>query len=67
MTSLTKIIIDMPTSASKVKAVLESKLSYCDTCYGKGVTEKDVPVIDYVNGGYIETRYETCQECGGDG
>jgi hypothetical protein len=41
--------------------------SYCGTCYGKGVTEKDVPVIDYVNGGYIETRYETCQECGGDG
>tara|TARA_R110002095_G_scaffold7045_2_gene13258 strand:- start:1481 stop:1654 length:174 start_codon:yes stop_codon:yes gene_type:complete len=57
----------MPTSASKVKAVLESKLSYCGTCYGKGVTEKDVPVIDYVNGGYIETRYEPCQECGGDG
>lgn len=67
MTSLTKIIIDMPTSASKVKAVLKSKLSYCGTCYGEGVTEKDVPVIDYVNGGYIETRYETCQECGGDG
>ena len=63
----TKIIIDMPTSAPKVKAALESKLSYCGTCYGKGVTEKDVPVIDYVNGGYIETRYELCQECGGDG
>jgi DnaJ-class molecular chaperone len=43
------------------------KPSYCGTCYGKGVTEKDVPVIDYVNGGYIETRYEPCQECGGDG
>ena len=43
------------------------KPSYCGTCYGKGVTEKDVPVIDYINGGYIETRYETCQECGGDG
>ena len=67
MTSLTKIIIDMPTSSSKVKAVLKSKLSYCGTCYGEGVTEKDVPVIDYVNGGYIETRYEPCQECGGDG
>ncbi len=65
MTSPTKIIIDMPTSA--LKTVLESKLSYCGTCYGKGVTEKDVPVIDYVNGGYIETRYEPCQECGGDG
>jgi len=43
------------------------KPNYGGTCYGKGVTEKDVPVIDYVNGGYIETRYEPCQECGGDG
>ena len=43
------------------------KPSYCGTCYGRGETEKDVPVIDYVNGGYIKTRYETCQECGGDG
>lgn len=41
--------------------------SYCGTCYNTGITEKDVPVIDYVNGGYIETRYEPCQECGGDG
>ena len=67
MTFLTKIIIDMPTSASKVKAVLESKLSYCGTCYGEGLIEKEIPIRDFINGGYIDVRYEICEECGGDG
>ena len=45
----------------------DKKPSYCGTCYGEGLIEKEIPIRDFINGGYIDVRYEICEECGGDG
>jgi len=62
-----KLIFDFPDAYKKALEDSYAKQpSHCGTCYGAGHTELEVPVRDYQNGGYIDVRYEPCQECGGD-
>jgi hypothetical protein len=64
-----KLIFDFPESLKKAAKYDSYKqyVSHCSTCYGLGYVEKEVPVIDFINGGYIDVRNEPCLECGGDG
>ena len=39
----------------------------CHECNGSGELEYEVPVVDYVNGGYLDTEWGTCENCGGTG
>lgn len=39
----------------------------CPECGGEGMVEYERPVIDYVNGGYLEGYIDTCDTCQGDG
>jgi hypothetical protein len=39
----------------------------CTICMGQGEHPADRPVVDYVNGGYIEEIIITCEDCGGYG
>jgi DnaJ-class molecular chaperone len=39
----------------------------CPECNGSGEIEYEVPVVDYVNGGYLDTEWGTCENCGGTG
>jgi DnaJ-class molecular chaperone len=44
-----------------------SMMKPCPECGGEGRREYERPVIDYVNGGYLEGYMDTCDECGGYG
>lgn len=39
----------------------------CPECLGTGEIEVDIPVVDYMNGGYIRTEIEDCPRCDGSG
>ena len=39
----------------------------CPECLGIGEIEIDIPVVDYMNGGYIRTEIEDCPRCDGSG
>jgi DnaJ-class molecular chaperone len=39
----------------------------CPECNGEGEVEYEIPVVDYVNGGYLTTKWDDCQNCGGTG
>ena len=36
-------------------------------CEGWGGREYDKPVVDYVNGGFIDGVWDTCENCDGSG
>jgi DnaJ-class molecular chaperone len=42
-------------------------LKTCPECSGNGQLEYEVPVVDYVNGGYLDTEWGDCENCGGTG
>lgn len=39
----------------------------CPECGGEGCCEYDKPVVDWNNGGYIDTEVATCEMCDGCG
>lgn len=39
----------------------------CPECNGSGELEYEVPVVDYVNGGYLDTEWGPCEFCNGTG
>jgi DnaJ-class molecular chaperone len=39
----------------------------CPDCEGWGRREYDKPVVDYVNGGYIDVVWGICDSCEGSG
>ena len=39
----------------------------CEACDGTGSVETDVPVIDFMTGGYLIMGKGDCDECQGDG
>jgi len=45
----------------------EGMKKVCPECDGEGRLEYGKPVIDYVNGGYIDTVWDDCDECHGAG
>jgi hypothetical protein len=42
-------------------------LKVCPDCEGLGRVEYELPVIDYVNGGYLDSRWGDCERCSGTG
>jgi len=45
----------------------EEPAKECKECSGTGEVSLDKPVIDYVNGGYLEEINGTCEDCEGYG
>ena len=45
----------------------EEQMRVCPECGGVGRCDYDVPVVDYVSGGFIDTVNDTCELCGGSG
>ena len=39
----------------------------CPECGGAGQVEYEVPVVDYEHGGYLDTEWGDCENCGGTG
>ena len=39
----------------------------CPECEGYGKGEYEKPVIDYVNGGFLDSYWDTCEKCDGLG
>ena len=39
----------------------------CKNCEGIGEYYIDVPIVDYVNGGFFDDKLVTCEECDGHG
>ena len=39
----------------------------CPDCDGEGRREYEKPVVDYVNGGFIDVVWDTCETCDGSG
>jgi len=39
----------------------------CPDCEGWGCREYDRPVVDYINGGFIDVAWDTCETCDGSG
>ena len=45
----------------------EEQMRVCPECGGVGRCDYDVPVIDYIRGGFIDTVNDTCELCHGTG
>jgi DnaJ-class molecular chaperone len=45
----------------------EEQMRVCPECGGAGRCDYDVPVVDYMNGGFIDTVNDTCELCDGSG
>ena len=45
----------------------EEQMRVCPECGGVGRCDYDVPVVDYINGGFINTVNDTCELCDGSG
>jgi len=45
----------------------EEQMRVCPECGGVGRCDYDVPVVDYTNGGFIDTVNDTCELCDGTG
>lgn len=56
------------TQKQRAENILQLAKSFlrCPECHGDGYITIEVPKPDYVNGGYIDTKRETCEVCGGD-
>jgi len=56
------------TQKQRAENILQLAKSFlrCPECHGDGHVTIEVPKPDYVNGGYIDTRRETCDVCKGD-
>lgn len=39
----------------------------CSKCAGEGIIYIEFPVVDWMNGGFLDERQETCNVCCGDG
>jgi len=39
----------------------------CPECNGTGEAEYEVPVVDHVHGGFLDTEIRECSNCGGSG
>lgn len=39
----------------------------CKLCEGRGETMVEHAVVDYMNGGYLTDRLDTCPDCDGEG
>jgi len=39
----------------------------CPQCDGEGTCTYEEPVVDYVNGGYLQEVVDTCDMCRGSG
>jgi DnaJ-class molecular chaperone len=39
----------------------------CPECDGTGRCEYEKPVIDYMNGGFLDMVMDVCEECSGSG
>ena len=39
----------------------------CPDCESWGRCEYEKPVVDYVNGGFLDTVWDTCENCDGSG
>ncbi len=39
----------------------------CPDCDGWGRCEYEKPVVDYVNGGFLDVVWDTCENCDGSG
>lgn len=45
----------------------EEQMRVCPECGGVGRCDYDVPVVDYINGGFIAAVNDTCELCQGAG
>lgn len=45
----------------------DEQMRVCPECGGVGRCDYDVPVVDYINGGFIDTVNDTCELCDGSG
>lgn len=39
----------------------------CETCEGEGRCMVEYAVVDWVHGGYLSAKMDTCPDCDGDG
>ena len=39
----------------------------CPECDGTGQCEYEKPVVDYMNGGFLDMVMDVCEECDGSG
>ena len=39
----------------------------CPECDGTGLCEYEKPVVDYMNGGFLDVVMDVCEECSGSG
>ena len=42
-------------------------MKVCPECGGDGELEYERPVVDWMNGGYLEGYMDVCYNCSGDG
>lgn len=49
------------------KAQLDAGMKVCPECGGDGELEYERPVVDWMNGGYLEGYMDVCYNCSGDG
>ena len=49
------------------KAQLDAGMKVCPECGGDGELESERPVVDWMNGGYLEGYMDICHNCSGDG
>lgn len=49
------------------ETMTDTKTKQCPDCDGSGSCEYERNVIDYINGGFIDAYWDTCDTCHGTG